>query len=317
MAVRPQFSVILPTHQGAAWLPGALASVADQTLGRDAVEVIAVDDGSTDETVDLLHHWQDRLNLRVFARPHVGNWVAQTNYGLKQAQGEWICLLHQDDAWLPQRMAQLVALMERYRSVDVFIHPAEFRDPSDRRLGVWRQPFPKARPVAGVEIASRLVLQNTIPIISPVFRRALVERVGALDEGLWYFADWDYWLRLTVGTIWYLHPQPLAIFRVHAGSQTALRTQGMEEIGRQFDCVIDRVTASGVVAVNRSLVAFARAAYLLLLQGFHGGRGALLPFLGAALRVGPIGWWRYLRAARLQDRIGPRVRMRWGRAMSR
>ena len=135
-----------------------------------------------------------------------------------------------------------------------------------------------------------------------------------MDEDLWYFADWDYWLRLAMTATWYYHPEPLALFRIHHGSQTVKRTHSLEEIGRQFDTVTGRALAAypmpGRTASRwRRRVAFARAAYQCMLAGFHGAPGTLGAFIRAALRVGPIEWWRYTQAAALRDRVGPRVRL--------
>ena len=79
-------------------LADALESVAQE--GDPAIEVVAIDDGSTDGTPDLLAEFAARLPMTVVRR-RVGNWAANTNYGLELARGEWACVLHQDDYWLP------------------------------------------------------------------------------------------------------------------------------------------------------------------------------------------------------------------------
>jgi glycosyltransferase involved in cell wall biosynthesis len=98
----PWLSVVVPTYNGAAYLPAALESVAAQA--DDGVEVVAVDDGSTDATPAILESFAGRLRLTVVRR-RVGNWVANTNLGLEHARGEWVCFLHQDDLWRPGRLA--------------------------------------------------------------------------------------------------------------------------------------------------------------------------------------------------------------------
>lgn len=100
----PWLSVILPTYNGAAYLPTALESVVAQ--GDRNIEVIAVDDGSSDQTLTILDSFANRLCLNVIQR-RIGNWVANTNLGLEHAQGEWACLLHQDDLWRPGRIRTL------------------------------------------------------------------------------------------------------------------------------------------------------------------------------------------------------------------
>src|SRR5947209_4093390 len=81
----PWLSVVMPTYNGAAYLPQTLASI--EREGADGIEVLAVDDGSTDATVDILRAHAGRLPLRLLPRRRVGNWVANSNFGLEAARG--------------------------------------------------------------------------------------------------------------------------------------------------------------------------------------------------------------------------------------
>ena len=96
----PWLSVIMPTYNGASYLSAALESIAIQ-LEKD-IEVIVVDDGSTDRTISIIRAYTHRFPLRIVERNHSGNWVANTNMGLSLARGEYVSFLHQDDSpWLP------------------------------------------------------------------------------------------------------------------------------------------------------------------------------------------------------------------------
>ena len=92
----PWLSVVMPTYNGEAMLADALASIAREDDG--GVEVIAIDDGSTDGTLDILGTFSDRLSMTVVRR-RVGNWAMNTNHGLELATAPWACILHQDDVW--------------------------------------------------------------------------------------------------------------------------------------------------------------------------------------------------------------------------
>jgi len=100
----PWLSVIMPVHNGERYLAEALRSV--RAEGTDGYEVIAVDDGSSDSTSDILTEWEQLLPLRRLARRGGGNWVAATNAGLREARGEYVCFLHQDDLWQVNEDAQ-------------------------------------------------------------------------------------------------------------------------------------------------------------------------------------------------------------------
>ena len=84
---RPLISVILATYNGEEYLRAALESLVAQEE-RDAIEVIAVDDGSTDATLSILGEFSGRLRIDTDARSHSGNWVASTNRGLATRDGE-------------------------------------------------------------------------------------------------------------------------------------------------------------------------------------------------------------------------------------
>src|SRR5262249_16190212 len=152
----------------------------------------AIDDGSTDGTLEILRAFRDRLSLTVVERPHVGNWVANANQGLARARGRYVSILHQDDRWLPERLAVLRPLLEAAPGVTLALHPSWYIDEAGRRVGRWRCPLPpgvgRLAPEAVVE---RLLVQNFVAMPAPTFPREAVARVGPLDETLWYTADWD------------------------------------------------------------------------------------------------------------------------------
>src|SRR5262245_13792464 len=102
---KPWLSVIMPTYNGAAYLERTLTSIAARS--DSDIETIAIDDGSTDETMTILQRATKTLPLRIETRGRVGNWVANTNYGLTLAQADHACFLHQDDLWLPDRLRLL------------------------------------------------------------------------------------------------------------------------------------------------------------------------------------------------------------------
>ncbi len=236
---RPWLSVLMPTYNGAAYLPPALDSIAVQKY--DAIEIIAIDDGSTDETLQILRDYAGKLPLRVIERRRVGSWVANTNYGLSLARGEYVCFLHQDDCWLPGRLAALKTQAAIHPHVVLFLHATIFIDARARQLGVWRCPLPHTyRPLPPERVRERLLVQNFIAIPAPLFRREEALRVGGLDERLWYTADWDLWLKLAAAGETLYDPRPRACFRVHALSQTMRQSSDDAEFRRQHQAVLKR-----------------------------------------------------------------------------
>jgi len=322
-ATEPWLSVLMPTYNGARYVATALESVAAQVddcpRGSAGLEVIVVDDGSTDATPAIVASFADRLPLRIVATPRTGNWAANTNLALAQSRGRYIGFLHQDDCWLPGRLVRLHAALASHAQADpaLVVHPARFIDASGRPLGTWRCPLPKTGGLVDAEtVVARLLVQNFLAIPAPLFRRDAVVQVGGFDENLWYAADWDLWLKLAaLGPCLYV-PEPLACFRVHSLSQTASRTANSVEFRRQLEVVLQRHLSSARQAHAGNGRRLARVAQFsidvntALAAASHGGPLRLTALTWRGLLLGPWGWWQYWRDSRIGERAGARLRAR-------
>jgi glycosyltransferase involved in cell wall biosynthesis len=305
-------SVIVPTYNGAAYLPAALESVVAQS--DPDVEVIAVDDGSTDATPAILESFANRLRLRVIRR-RVGNWVANTNVGLEHAVGEWACFLHQDDLWRPGRLAAIKRIggpsSPPAPRPTLLLTAAEFITSAGKSVGPWRCPLVGVN--SPVHVAERLLVQNFVPLPAAVFRREDALKVGGLDPNLWYTADWDFWLKLAaLGPICYL-PRPLAAFRLHPESQTVTRSGGMAEFRRQHEIVLERHWPlwRDKLYDPRRVEAAARLSIetnVLLAGLLHRGGVVWRRLALATMQAGLGGSTHYLNASRLGERVAARLR---------
>jgi GT2 family glycosyltransferase len=306
----PWLSVIVPTYNGAAFLPASLESVCAQA--DPAIEIIAVDDGSTDGTLAILADYARRLPLTVLTR-RVGNWAANTNLGLERARGEWACFLHQDDLWRPGRLAGIRRTLADGPLPALLLHAADFIDPAGHTVGRWRCPLPPGpRGSAPEQTAARLLVQNFVPLPVAAFRRENALRVGGLDPELWFTADWDFWLKLAAcGPTRYL-PVALAAFRLHPSSQTVTRSDRSAAFRRQYETVRDkhwdrwrgrladprRVAAAGRLAVDVNVALAAR----------HHGEPVDWRRLLSAASVGPGTWGYFVRNSRVVERVLARLR---------
>jgi GT2 family glycosyltransferase len=306
----PWLSVIMPTFNGAAYLATTLASIECQQ--DDQIEVIAVDDGSSDATLSILQGRCGRLPLRVIASGRVGNWAANTNIGLAEARGKYACFLHQDDLWLPGRLQVVRRLLAQAPRSVLLLHPARYIDAQGRDLGVWRCPLPAGHNGAGL-ITEQLLVQNFIAVPAPVFAREAALRVGLLDETLWYTADWDFWLKLAATEPAMYYPRPLAAFRIHSQSQTAQGVARAAEMRRQIEAVLQKhlppweaahpgrvevgQTARMSLEVNHALAGWAHGTW-------PNGLSLACKFLALGLR----GWFRFFRDSRLVERVTARLR---------
>jgi GT2 family glycosyltransferase len=309
--MNPLLSIVMPTYNGEKFIAAALESV--HALDNEGIELVIVDDGSSDRTLDIVRDFAGLLPIRLITPGRIGNWVAATNLGLREAKGEWACFLHQDDLWLPRRMARLRSEMSNAQGA-LILHNAVFVGPNGEKLGPWTCPLAEGL-VPPNQFVERLLVQNFIAIPSPVFRRRLAVESGGMDEALWFSADWDLWLRLgTLGPVRFI-AETLSAFRVHQASQTAARKLLPNEWEQQLTIVLFRHlqnwpgsgtlrssverAAMTSIAVNSALSAASR--------GEHVQAWAVVRQL---LALGPSGWRRYLRDSRIVQRVRPRLKLR-------
>jgi glycosyltransferase involved in cell wall biosynthesis len=183
----PEISVVIATRNRWHTLrDSALRSALSQ---RDVeLEVIVVDDGSTDETPARLRELDDS-RVRVISLEVSRGVAAARNTGVAAARGDWIAFLDDDDLWSPVKLRTQLDCADATGASLVYARVAEIDD--DGRL----------LQLSGVEATTRDVILrwNTIPAgASNVIARAEhVRGVGGFDERLTYVADWDLWIGLT------------------------------------------------------------------------------------------------------------------------
>jgi succinoglycan biosynthesis protein ExoO len=105
----PEVSIVIPTHNTAAYIARAIDSVLNQTLTN--LEVIVVDDASSDRTVEVIQHFTDP-RLQLLRNPQNMGVSASRNRALRQARGQWIAVLDADDWYAPNRLETLVRIAE-------------------------------------------------------------------------------------------------------------------------------------------------------------------------------------------------------------
>jgi glycosyltransferase involved in cell wall biosynthesis len=203
MAVQPLVSVIIPTHNRASLVREAVASVLDQTYPH--LEILVVDDGSTDGTPEALGLFGDRLQvLRHSCRRGV---AAARNLGIEAARGDWLAFLDSDDLWLPAKLARQLA----YLAAQPRLRICQTEEIWVRR-GV-RVNLPRThRKVAG-DIFLPSLGRCLVSPSAVVLHRRLLREHGAFDEALPAAEDYDLWLRLSWRYEVGLVPEPLIVKR--------------------------------------------------------------------------------------------------------
>ena len=231
----PVLSVCVPTYNGEAYVAEALHSILHQTYA--AFEVIVVDDGSTDGTLEIVRAVADTdARVRVYRNPHQrgipGNWNACVGF----ARGQYVCVFHQDDVMLPDNLARKMAVFETDPTLSLvhsLVEPlVEAGAPVG--LGNWMEKAEADFVADGLVYFRKLVLGgNCICAPTVIVRREQLQAVGGFDESLGYACDYETWMKLCVeGRVGFVH-QALVCYRWHAdnASHQYQYQRGVEEYG--------------------------------------------------------------------------------------
>jgi teichuronic acid biosynthesis glycosyltransferase TuaG len=182
----PLVSVIVPTCNRATRIGPTLESVLAQS--HNNLELIVVDDGSTDATAEVLAEIKDsRLHYSVI--PHAGRPAVPRNYGMRMAKGDYIAFCDDDDLWAPNKLEKQVAVMES-RS-DLLMTCTNVTFLPDRAIM-------KKTGKNETRSFENLLFNSDIVNSSVVMRRSVIDDLGYLDEDIRLKAseDYDYWCRL-------------------------------------------------------------------------------------------------------------------------
>lgn len=206
---RPRISVIINNYNYASILPHAIASV----LAQDArdVELVVVDDGSTDRSREVLQAYADRA--RVVLQDNAGQ-AAAINAGVRASRGEILCFLDADDWWSPRKISAITAAFDRHPRAGLVYH--RLQPVSAEGVPVLR-PIP--RTLCNGDIASRLLRSGgwwPFPMTSAVsVRRSTWDEVGEIPEVFRISADaWLVGLQPFVAEVRAL-PDVLGYYRIH------------------------------------------------------------------------------------------------------
>lgn len=219
----PTLSVIIPTYNRADYVRECL-----RTLARSGVrdlEIIVVDDGSTDDTAAVVAATEPHA---IYLQQHNQGPAAARNKGFRASHGRYVCFLDCDDEWLPDAASQLVETLDRHPEIGVLF--------ADARMGSRQNGFQSWIDVAGQQefqrlphrevegglrilerepLLQRMLVRNCVFLGATILRRETFERFGPFDPALCGAADWNLWLRLAAQTTFAFRREPLAIYTKH------------------------------------------------------------------------------------------------------
>ncbi len=178
-------SVVIPVYNRAELVRRAIDSVLAQT--RRPLEIIVVDDGSTDATLSVLTDYQGRI--RLIRQEHRGVSAAR-NRGMRSARGQWIALLDSDDQWQPRKLEMAEDFSRTHPEYRIF-----------QSQEIWIRNGRRVNPKKKHQKFGGWIFKQSLPlcIVSPsavVFHKTILQQVGFFDESLPVCEDYDLWLRV-------------------------------------------------------------------------------------------------------------------------
>lgn len=270
---------IITGYNYSRFLPAAIESVLAQT--RRADEIVVVDDGSTDDTREVVGRYAEQ-GVRYVYKENGGAGSAR-NCGIRNTTGDWIAFLDGDDQWLPNKLELQCAHIAANPSIGLVTGSEWQVYASGQEPSLLRRPA-----MAAVSLYPRILVENIIgnPSLTLV-RRACFESVGLFDETMPLGQDWDMWIRIVrrfpVGIV----EKPLILFMRHGSSLTAgkvmERYRSNLRIQKRYLGTISNPISRLRVRLSAQSMNFYYTAAALA-DSPSGGRGrALAMALGAAL----------------------------------
>jgi glycosyltransferase involved in cell wall biosynthesis len=226
--MRPLVTVIMPVHNAAETLSAAIDSVLAQ--GYAPLQFIAVDDGSTDTSLEVLKRFDGRIE--VHRQQGQGPAVAR-NLALSHARGLYLAFIDADDVWLPGKLDLQVAYLDAHPEVSAVF--GRFKRWEATPGGDFpRPPTTRAQSIHGdVSIEDRfrstslsgslyvdLLLDSVVHIITAMVRRDAVHAMGGFDTSLATGSDYEFWLRFSRAHRMTQLDQVMAWYRIHPQSIT-------------------------------------------------------------------------------------------------
>ncbi len=215
-------SVIIPCYNQGRFLAEAVDSVLNQTY--PSVEIIVVDDGSTDDTPEVAARYGDRIR---YIRKDNAGLSAARNTAIEHSRGELIALLDSDDRWLPQKLEKQVPYFDRDSAVALCFSSFRIFGNSPHSGNEVKVPDNQV-----LDIHDVLLRTWDMQVPTAVFRRNILDEVGMFDTAYEYCEDWDMWIRIALHYKVVTCGQTLADYRITEGSLSSSANAKRVYLGR-------------------------------------------------------------------------------------
>ena len=208
----PKISIVIPAYNAESTITETIESVQKQTFSD--FEVIIVDDGSTDKTVEVINNIHDE-RIKVISYENGGNALAR-NRGIKNAKGEFIAFIDADDMWTPDKLELQLAALEKYPEAGIAYSWTYFKYEKEEDSYADCSSFFEGNVYRDLLVKN--FLQNGS---NPLIRKQVIDSIGFFNPTLKCSVDWDFYLRLAAKCNFVLVQKPQVIYRQSSNSITS------------------------------------------------------------------------------------------------
>lgn len=256
MSAVPLISVVIPTYNRASLVCRAIDNVLEQTW--ENIELIVVDDGSTDDTRQRLHAYGNRI--RVISQANRGPSAAR-NRGLESVHGDIVAFQDSDDLWKPTKLERQARLLEKLGpSVPCCLCNMDLGiiDGQKHSSFSYADMYPQYEEGLWINVAEVLATRFVFFNQAAAIRRSSLEKLGGYNETLDFLEDYDLSLRLASDGPWGVIREPLVLYGEDGDRRISQRAlQDIKTFRRHesiiFECSLAVATASGDIKLARLL----------------------------------------------------------------
>lgn len=219
-------SVVIPCYNAQKFIHDAIFSILQQSFSD--FEILAIDDGSTDETCTIIEDFADSRIRLVRRETNMGNCCAR-NVGMKLAKGEYICAMDADDTMVFNRFEKQVGLLDSFPNIGVVATNYIVIDEQGKEISR------RALPSAHSQLKIILLRNNFILHSSLMFRSAINRESGYYyNEEIQYAADYDFLIRLSKKFEFACLQEYLSLYRIHSNQISKTKSHFQKETANRI-----------------------------------------------------------------------------------
>lgn len=259
---RPLWSVLIPTHNCADFLKLTLESVLQQDPGKEAMQIVVVDDCSTKDDPESVVNRIAPERVEFIRQPTNVGKSKNFQTGLAASRGQLIHQLHGDDVVENGFYSSMTDCFDQFPSVSAFYCESQYIDSDGQSFGATGQLQEQSGPIDG--FLQKIYVQQLIQTPSMVLRRQVYEELGGFDQRLSAFEDWEMWVRTATRFSIGFNTTAKAGYRVYTEntSSQSMLTGRREKIRKNAWHIIDSYTPEDIQRALRQQRSYAHAEHL-------------------------------------------------------